>query len=90
MANIKSAIKRIKITDVRTMQNKSVKSSVKTAIKSFETAIAEGDLDKAKALYPKISSSIDKAAAKGIFHKNAANRKKSKLALKLQAAQGQE
>ncbi|NLI60174.1 MAG: 30S ribosomal protein S20 [Clostridiales bacterium] len=90
MANIKSAIKRIKIANTKTMQNKSIKSNIKTAIKKFEAAIAEGDLDNARALYPRISSSIDKAAAKGVFHKNAANRKKSQLALRLQAAQNQE
>ena len=89
MANIKSAIKRIKIANIKTLQNKSIKSSVKTAIKNFETAIADGNLDNARALYPKVSSSLDKAAAKGVFHKNAASRKKSKLALKLQAAENQ-
>ncbi len=89
MANIKSAIKRINIAKVKTMRNKSIKSSVRTAIKRFETAVAEGDLDNARALYPKVTSSIDKAAAKGVFHKNAASRKKSKLALKLQAAENQ-
>ncbi len=89
MANIKSAIKRIKVANIKTLRNKSIKSSVKTAIKSFESAIAQGDLDKASALYPKITSSIDKAAAKGVFHKNMANRKKSQLALKLQTAQGE-
>ncbi len=87
MANIKSAIKRIKVTKIRTLRNKSIKSSVKTAIKKFEAAIAEGDLEN---LYPQVTSSIDKAAAKGVFHKNAASRKKSKLALKLQVAQNQE
>lgn len=89
MANIKSAIKRIKIADKKTLQNKSIDSSVKTAIKNFETAIAEGDLDNARVMYPKLSSSIDKAASKGVFHKNAANRKKSQLALKLQTAENQ-
>jgi small subunit ribosomal protein S20 len=90
LANIKSAIKRIKVTKIRTLRNKSIKSSVKTAIKKFEAAIAEGDLEKARNLYPQVTSSIDKAAAKGVFHKNAASRKKSKLALKLQVAQNQE
>lgn len=90
LANIKSSIKRIKITRTRTLRNKSIKSSVRTAIKKFEAAIAEGDLDKARSLLPEVTSKIDKAVAKGVFHKNAANRKKSKLALKLQAAQNQE
>lgn len=90
MANIKSSIKRIKVTKTRTLRNKSIKSSVKTAIKKFEAAIADGDLDKARSLFPEVTSSIDKAAAKGVLHKNAASRKKSKLALKLQAAQNHE
>ncbi|NLJ41867.1 MAG: 30S ribosomal protein S20 [Clostridiales bacterium] len=87
MANIKSSIKRIKIERIRTDRNKSIKSTVKTAVKEYERAVEEGDLGKANAMYPEVSSSLDKAVAKGVFHKNTAARKKSKLALKLQAAQ---
>ena len=65
MANIKSSIKRIKIANTRTMRNKSIKSGFRSAIKKLETAISEGDLDKARALYPEVSSKLDKAAAKG-------------------------
>ncbi|HZJ58542.1 MAG TPA: 30S ribosomal protein S20 [Clostridia bacterium] len=90
MANIKSSIKRIKIANIRTMRNKSIKSGFRSAIKNFEIAISEGNLDNARALYPKISSKLDKAAAKGVLHRNAAARKKSKLALKLKTAQAQE
>jgi small subunit ribosomal protein S20 len=83
MANIKSAIKRIKVTERRTLRNKMVKTSVKTAIKKYETAVQGGNLDEAKLLYASASHAIDKAAAKGIIHKNAASRKKSRLAVKL-------
>jgi small subunit ribosomal protein S20 len=85
MANIKSAIKRIQVTERRTLRNKMVKSSVKTAIKKYETALGSGNNDEAKLLYANVAHSIDKAAAKGIIHKNAASRKKSRLAVKLNA-----
>lgn len=83
MANIKSAIKRIKVTQAKTLRNRMVKSSVKTFIKKFEENIAAGNLEEAKRLYPRVSRVIDKAAAKGVLHKNTASRKKSKLAIKL-------
>lgn len=83
MANIKSAIKRISITEKRTLRNKMVKSSIKTAVKKFETAVAAGNFDEAKVLLLEVSHLVDKAAAKGIVHKNLAARKKSRLTLKL-------
>lgn len=83
MANIKSAIKRIRITETKTLRNRIVKSSVKTFVKKFEDALATGNVDEAKKLYPRVSHVIDKAAAKGVLHKNMAARKKSRLALKL-------
>jgi small subunit ribosomal protein S20 len=85
MANIKSAIKRIRITEKRTLRNRMVKSSVKTTIKKFETAVATGNFDVAKSLLPQVAHAIDKAAAKGVIHKNAAARKKSRLAVRLNA-----
>lgn len=86
MANIKSAIKRIKVTETKTLRNRMVKSSVKTFIRKFEDSLVSGNLDDAKRLYPRVSHVIDKAAAKGIIHRNTAARKKSKLALKLNKA----
>lgn len=83
MANIKSAIKRIKITKIRTERNRMVKSAIKTAIKKFEAAVEQGNYDEAKALLARASHLIDKAAAKGVIHKNNAARKKSRLAIKL-------
>ena len=85
MANIKSAMKRAKITEKKNLRNRMIKSSVKTALKRFDTAVAAGDVDTAKALFSKTVSQVDKAASKGTMHKNAANRKKAQLAKKLDA-----
>lgn len=86
MANIKSAIKRIRITQTKTLKNRMVKSSVKTFIRKFEDSIAAGNIEDAKKLYPRVSHVIDRAAAKGVIHHNTAARKKSRLALKLNKA----
>lgn len=83
MANIKSAIKRIKKTEKRTLRNRMVKSAVKTAIKKFEVALNSNNLEEAKSLLIEASHIIDKAAAKGVIHKNNAARKKSRLAVNL-------
>ncbi|CCJ34394.1 MULTISPECIES: 30S ribosomal protein S20 [Caloramator] len=89
MANIKSAIKRIKITQKRTLRNKMVKSSMRTAIKKFEAALNSGNLDDAKVLLVEAIKKIDKAAAKGVIHANAAARHKSRLTLKLNKVSNQ-
>lgn len=86
MANIKSAKKRIKTTEIRTLRNKMVKTSVKNSIKKYEAALESGKLDDAKSALSEATHVIDKAAAKGVIHKNAAARKKSKLAVKLNNA----
>lgn len=80
MANIKSSAKRAKIAKVRALRNKSVVSSVKTAIKNFEAAVVAHDVEKAKATLTVAVRSIDKAATKGLLHKNNAANKKSRLA----------
>ncbi len=85
MPNIKSAKKRVKVTISKTLQNRMIKSGVKTLVKRFDTAIARKDADTASALYPEVMKKIDMAAAKGTIHKNAANRKKARLALRLNA-----
>ncbi|MEG0048645.1 MAG: 30S ribosomal protein S20 [Clostridia bacterium] len=82
MPNIKSAIKRVKVNEKKNLRNRIVKSKVKTAIKKFETEVAQ-DAAKAGAQYSVTTSAIDKAAAKGILHKNTANRKKARLAKQL-------
>ena len=83
MPNIKSAKKRVLVTEKKTMQNKALKSELKTTIKKFVAAVNAGDKEKATALYPETVSAIDSAASKGILHKNNAANKKAKLAKKL-------
>lgn len=83
MANIKSSLKRIKVNQVKALRNKMVKTNMRTALKKFEALIANGNIEEAKVLYPKTAHVIDKAASKGIIHKNAASRYKSRLAVKL-------
>ena len=84
MANIKSQQKRNITNERRRLRNKSVKSSLHTAIRAFRTAAAEGDKDKADALLAATSRKLDKAASKGVIHKNQAANKKSALAAALQ------
>lgn len=79
MANIKSAKKRILINEAKAARNKSVKSSVKTAVKKVEAAAAANDKAVAKAALLSAISTIDKATSKGIYHKNTASRKVSRL-----------
>ena len=83
MANIKSAKKRIKVTQAKTLRNKMAKSALKTSIKKSETAIVAGNVDEAKVILGSTIKSIDMAASKGMIHKNVASRKKSRLTLKL-------
>lgn len=83
MANIKSAKKRVLVTEKKTMENKAIKSALKTQIKKYLAAVNAGDKDQATALYSETVSAIDSAASKGILHKNNANNKKAKLAKKL-------
>ncbi len=80
MANIKSAKKRIKVNQTKALRNKMVKSGVKTAVKKVDAAIASGDKAAADAALLSATSAIDKAATKGVFHKNNASRKVSRLA----------
>ena len=83
MANIKSAMKRIKVTRFKTLRNKMIISSLKTSIRKYEDALKAGNLEEAKALYRSVASLIDKAASKGTLHKNTAARKKSRLSKRL-------
>ena len=79
MANIKSAKKRIRVIAKKTLRNRIIKSQTKTAIKKFIAAVESGDKDLAKAALIRAVSAIDKAMTKGVFHKNNASRKKSRL-----------
>lgn len=85
MANIKSAQKRIKVTQVKTLRNKMIKSSLKTVIKKFEAAVKGGSVEEAKVALVNATRALDMAASKGVIHKNMASRKKSRLATKLNA-----
>jgi small subunit ribosomal protein S20 len=80
MANIKSQIKRIRTNEAARQRNKSVKSSVKTAIRKFREAAESGDKDKAVELLRAASRALDKAASKGVIHTNQAANKKSAMA----------
>ncbi len=79
MANIKSAKKRILVTETKTARNKSIKSAVKTSIKKVEAAVANKNKEEAQAALTAAISAITKAANKGVYHKNNAARKVSRL-----------
>jgi small subunit ribosomal protein S20 len=83
VANIKSQIKRNKQNEKRRLRNKSVKSSLKTAIRKFHEAAETGDADTATALMRDAARKLDKAASKGVIHKNQAANRKSAIARKL-------
>ena len=83
MPNIKSAIKRVSVIDKKTLQNNMVKSAYKTAVKTFEAAVAEGDKTKATEAYKVAVKKVDQACTKGVIKANTASRKKSNLAKKL-------
>ncbi len=79
MPNIKSAMKRVKVSKKKNLRNRMVKTGVKTAIRKYQVALTEG-VAPAGAQLSATTSAIDKAVSKGIIHKNAANRKKARLA----------
>ena len=79
MANIKSAKKRIKVINKKTLRNKMIKSQVKTEMKKVIVAVNASDKEAASAALKNAVSAIDRAYVKGIYHKNAVARKKSSL-----------
>lgn len=83
MPNIKSAIKRVRITDKKTLENAATKSALKTQIKKFDESLKSDNKEKSNELLNTAFQSIDKAVAKGVLHKNTASRKKSTIAKKL-------
>ncbi len=85
MANIKSAMKRVRVTEKKNLRNRMVKTGVKTSIKKYEEALAT-DASTATTQLSMTASKIDKAVAKGVMHKNTANRKKARLAKALAKA----
>ena len=85
LPNIKSAIKRVKVNEKKNLRNRMVKSAMRTSVKKYETAVAAGSAD-AK-LLSATASAVDKAATKGVISKHAANRKKARMAKRLNKAQ---
>ncbi|MBO7548537.1 MAG: 30S ribosomal protein S20, partial [Clostridia bacterium] len=70
MPNIKSAKKRVKVSETKALQNKMYKSLLKTSIKKFKLAVEAGDKAAAEQAYTKAVSMVDKSVAKGILHAN--------------------
>lgn len=83
MANIKSQIKRIKTNEKAHERNKAVKSELKSFVRRTREAIAAGDKAAAETAYAKAAKKLDKAASKGVIHKNQAANRKSALAAKV-------
>ncbi len=83
MPNIKSAKKRVKVIETKTLRNKMIKSALKTYIKKFDVTAATGDKAAADAAFRLAVKKIDQAVCKGVIKKNTASRKKSQLAQKL-------
>ena len=79
LANIKSAKKRVLVTEIKTARNKAIKSKVKTCIKKVEAAVANKDKETANEALIVAISEINKATSKGLYHKNNAARKVSRL-----------
>jgi len=86
LANIKSAIKRIRQSEKRRVRNRAVRSRMRTYVKQANTAIVRGEEDAVEAVRAAISE-LDRAAKKGIIHSNNAARRKSRLMKKLNAAE---
>ena len=83
MANIKSAKKRIKVIETKTLRNKMIKSALKSSIKKFLVATESKNAETANTTFTEAVKALDMAASKGVLHKNKAARTKSRLAAKL-------
>ena len=83
MPNIKSAKKRVLVNKAKALQNRAVRSALRTDIKKFEAAVAEGNRSEAEGAYKVAVKAVDKAVGHGILHKNNAAHKKSGMTLKL-------
>ena len=86
MANIKSQIKRNRQNEARRARNKSVRSALKTRMRRLDEAVASGDTDAAATEYRATARALDKAASKGMIHKNKAANKKARLAKRVGAS----
>ena len=83
MANIKSSMKRITLSEKAAAKNKASKTLMKTNIKKFDAAATEGNRESAKTAFNVAAKTVDRAAAKGLIHKNKAARRKSAMAKQL-------
>ena len=83
LPNIKSAKKRVLVSQTKAAQNKAAKSALKTELKKFDAAVAEGNRSEADVAYKVAVKAVDQAAAKGLLHKNNAANKKSSMTIKL-------
>ena len=83
MPNIKSAKKRVLVNKTKAMQNKVAKSALKTTLKKFDAAVADGNRSEADKRYKEAVKAVDQAAARGLLHKNTAANRKSKMTLRL-------
>lgn len=83
MPTRKSGFKNMRASEKKCLRNARVVSNLKTIIKKYDALIAKGEKESAVKLYPRISSTLDKAAKRGIIHPNNASRKKSRLAAKI-------
>jgi len=83
LPNIKSAKKRVLVNKAKALQNRAVRSALRTDIKKFEAAVAEGNRSEAEGAYKVAVKAVDKAVGHGILHKNNAAHKKSGMTLKL-------
>lgn len=83
MPNIKSAKKRVLVSEAKAMRNKAAKSALKTELKKFDAVVAEGNRSEADTAYKVAVKAVDQAAAKGLLHSNNAANKKSKMTVKL-------
>ena len=88
MPNIKSAKKRVKVIEKKTLINQMHRTALKTAIKKFEAAVDAKDTENAKVLFNNAVKKLDQSVGHGIIHKNKAARKKSQLAIKLAKIDG--
>lgn len=87
MPNIKSAKKRVLVTEKKNALNKALKSEISTMKKKFLSAVANNELEVAKDLFKKVVSLLDSAAKENVISKNCASRNQSQLAKKLDAIQ---
>ena len=85
MANIKSQLKRIKTNEKARLRNKGVKSSLKTSVRKFREAADAGERETATQLLAQASRQLDKAASKGVIHKNQAANRKSAMAKRVES-----